>query len=87
MTERTTVTFAGALLTAAGVLVAMLTGLCSLTMLAPSVRAVLHGTAPSSSLTPAFVLVGLFGGVPFMAGVAMVVAGLRLLRERPRESL
>ena len=85
MTQHSTRAFTGALLTAAGVLIATLTGLCSLSMLGPNVRAVLQGSAPSSSLTPAFLLVGLFGGLPFAAGVTMIVVGLRLLRRPQRE--
>lgn len=86
MTDQSNRNFAGALLTAAGVLIATLSGLCSLSILGPNVRAVLQGSAPSSSLTFTFVLVGLFGGLPFGAGVTMIVAGVRRLRRPLRDN-
>lgn len=83
MSQPSAQVFVGALLTAAGLLLATLSGLCSLSLLGPSVHAVLQGSAPAGSLTSALVLVGLFGGLPFAGGVVLIVVGLRLIR-RPR---
>ena len=72
--------FFGGLLIAAGVLIATLSGLCSLGLVASSIRTVLRGPAVATNLTMGLVVVAIFGGVPFLFGVAMVVGGRAMMK-------
>ena len=72
--------FFGGLLIAVGVLIAALSGLCSLGLVASSIGSVLRGPAVGTNLTMGLVMVGIFGGVPFLFGVAMIVGGRAMMK-------
>jgi hypothetical protein len=65
----------GGILLAVGILIAGLSGLCSLMVLFTS------GEFSGFGMLPA---VALFGGIPFAGGVAMVFGGRHLLRQEQR---
>ena len=65
----------GYMMIAGGVLIALLSGACSISLLA----------APSSSASVSLgemTMVAVFGGLPFCGGVGLVIGGLALLRRR-----
>ena len=74
--------FFGGLLIAVGGLIATLSGLCSLGFVAMSLGNAFKGPSVLSNLLGGVFLVGLFGGLPFMFGVALIVAGRAALRGR-----
>ena len=59
-----------------------LSGLCSLSFVAMTLGQALKGPAVASNLLLGAVLVGLFGGLPFCFGAALVIAGRAILRTR-----
>lgn len=65
-------TLLGGILLAVGVLIACASGLCSL--------AILFGDGFGPNAMGMLPLVLLFGGVPFLVGVLMVLGGLALIR-------
>ena len=72
--------FFGGLLIAVGLLIATLSGLCSLGFVAMTLGPALRGPAVGSNLGLGVVLVGVFGGVPFALGAGLVIAGRAILR-------
>ena len=72
--------FLGGLLVAVGALIATLSGLCSFGFVAMTIGTALKGPAVLSNLLIGFVMVGVFGGVPFAVGVAAVIAGRAAFR-------
>jgi hypothetical protein len=62
----------GGLLMAAGILIAGLSGLCSLVMLVSMLG--------SSGAGELIMLVLVFGGLPFAVGLALAISGGRMLR-------
>ena len=75
MSDGTGRRFLGGLLIAVGGLIATLSGLCSFGFVAMSLGSAFDGPAVLTNLLLGGVLVGLFGGLPFMFGVALIVAG------------
>ena len=66
----------GALLLAAGILIAGASGLCSLVLLAE----------PGSLNSDTLAIVGIVGGIPFLVGVGVAFAGYVVIRSaEPRE--
>jgi len=65
------------LLVGAGVLIATLSGLCSLAVLAASFGQII-GRSPGWDSTLLLLLI--FGGIPLLVGVGLLVLGLHLLR-------
>ena len=72
----------GYLLITGGILIALLSGACSLGVLTTIVSLASKGDA--GSLATSLMVVGVFGGLPFLAGCAMVAGGRALLRRRKR---
>jgi hypothetical protein len=72
--------FFGGLMMAAGGLITVSAGLCSV---AVSVMGLTDGSSPGEMLTLGLPLVLLFGGVPIAIGLALFFVGRSLFRERP----
>ncbi len=78
--------FWGALLVAVGALIAVLSGLCSLSFAAGMLRTAFtgphgpHGADAFGGLVMGGVLVGVVGGLPFGCGVVLIIAGRALMR-------
>ena len=68
----------GAIMMAFGILIAGISGLCSLTMFIEELG------SPQSIATDSVMLVLVFGGIPFLVGVALMVGGWFLLKTRER---
>ncbi len=68
----------GGILIAVGVLIAGLSGLCSLSMLLE------EATRPNAQVGDWLVIVGLVGGIPFLTGLALIYSGMKMLKETPR---
>lgn len=72
--------FFGGLLIAAGVLLATLSGLCSLVFVADSIGSVLRDPNAAQGLALGVVLVAISGGLPFAAGVALIFGGRAMIK-------
>lgn len=83
MSDRALRRFFGGLLIAVGGLIATLSGLCSLGIVAMSLGMSLKGPAVLSNLLVQAVLVGVFGGLPFAVGVGLIIAGRAAMRSTP----
>jgi hypothetical protein len=68
----------GGILLGVGLLVAGLSGLCSLSMIIEE----MHGS--NGDITGTLVLVGIVGGIPFLMGLGMMFGGWKLVQEKPR---
>lgn len=66
----------GYMMVVGGVLIALLSGACS--------ASVLGASEPGSRSTVSLAAVAIFGGLPFLGGVGLVVGGAALLRRRRR---
>jgi hypothetical protein len=73
--------FFGGLLMAAGGLIAVSAGLCSVVV---SFMALTESGSTAEMITSGLPLVLLFGGVPIAIGLALFFVGRGLYRERPR---
>lgn len=67
----------GGLLMAAGILIAGLSGLCTLTVAGASL---FDGGSGSGEVLSMIVAAGIFGGVPFLIGLGLFFAGRALIR-------
>jgi hypothetical protein len=72
--------FFGGLLMAAGGLIAVSAGLCSVVV---SVMGLSESGSTTEMITSGLPLVLLFGGIPIAIGLALFFVGLGLYRERP----
>ena len=70
-------TVLGGILIAVGILIAGASGLCSLYMIGSTMMSPYGSAGEALSMVP---LVLLFGGIPFAAGVGLIVAGRALIR-------
>ena len=73
--------FFGGLLVAAGVLLATLSGLCSLACVVAVLDAALKGRTTPNNLLFQAVIVSAFGGLPFAAGIAVILAGRAVMKK------
>lgn len=71
----------GGILMAIGILVAGLSGLCSLILIGGSISSV-----TSSDILPGLLVVGLVGGIPFAGGIALFIAGRAMARNASRNA-
>ncbi len=74
----------GYVLVTGGVLIALLSGACSLAVLATVSGSAARGGA--DSYVSSLVMVAVFGGLPFLVGCSLIAGGRALLR-RPRRRL
>ena len=70
--------FLGGLIIAIGILVAGASGLCSFYMVTTSDT---YRTGSTSELLSMLPMIAIFGGLPFLAGVAMVFGGRSIIRD------
>ncbi|HVM99557.1 MAG TPA: hypothetical protein VMT68_05015 [Caulobacteraceae bacterium] len=77
--------FFGFALIALGVLMVLLCGGCTLTLLAVSVWQTLSSSEPTTAteIISGLMLFGLVGGLPTAAGAVLAWAGWRMVRARP----
>jgi len=72
----------GAMLMALGGLIALLSGLCSLAFLAAMLRSFSQNVGSGQGAMSALPVVLLFGGVPFAAGIGLIIVGRFVYRGR-----
>ena len=68
----------GGILIGAGILMAALSGLCSLSLI---IEEVMSSSAQKGEW---IVLIAVVGGIPFLMGLGMIFGGWKLLNEKPR---
>ncbi len=73
--------FVGGLILAVGLLIALLSGACTLAVAGPSLLGVLRGESGAGG---GIVLALIFGAAPFAGGVALVLLGWSIVRPRRR---
>ena len=79
MSDNSVLRFFGGLLIAAGLLIASLSGLCSLGLLAVSMDSS-SGDDAAANLIAGLKAAATFGGVPFLLGVALIVGGRAMMK-------
>jgi hypothetical protein len=80
--------FFGILLMAAGALICALSGVCSLGVLGMMMASPGQGPGAASAIGIGLVVVAIFGGVPFVMGLASIFIGRHLYRSsRPPPDL
>lgn len=76
--------FFGGLLMTAGILIAVLSGLCSGVFLSQVVFPTLKGSS-TGDVSQGVLLVLVFGGVPFLVGLGLFFIGRRMFRRRDQQ--
>ena len=69
----------GGILIAVGILIAGLSGLCSLLILLEDI-----GNS-NAQWGEGLLIVGIVGGIPFLMGAGMIFGGWKLISEKPRQ--
>ena len=79
MSDQPILRFFGSMLVAVGALIATLSGLCSVTLIAPAIIQVLSDPSTLGNVLSGAPLVAIIGGLPFLLGVALIVGGRALM--------